>query len=483
MLHKAYLSQENQALWTGAPKLLQFDRKLGIAPEYVPHYELLKDIDYSSQCETLDQFSSDIETVSIKSFLNAVAKKEERIFLIKSPPGCGKTVLLRRLCAFWAQGFCLRRYTLVLWLDLKAHPTAPSNVSTRTLLSYCLPQGSDLDGIQKRLDRCGADDVLLMIDGVEGQAYDQWKLDQVLASSCLTTAPVILTVSSRQTLKLSYSQFDLLGLSEDQVLKQVIHHYHDASKAEEFLIYIYETPKIKALCSSPPYLAAVLFMFDKRNTNDPPNSWTQLFTGFALSLLELSGVADHSSLALLRSEAFAVTSTGSSLDWHPRNANFCSKVTPPYFAIVAQADSACFSLPLLHHYLSALHIETTLQMTQHMVANLYNETVVSIHMKQFYIGLCTSAEMVLNPKDMLSSAACIAEIPVERLQYLMSPQITITDQLLSAFDMDCIFHAVYHSGLTCCLRFGGGCFRPQMMMKWLRLNPVLSSGGTVQELR
>ena len=96
MLHKAYLSQENQALWTGAPKLLQFDRKLGIAPEYVPHYELLKDIDYSSQCETLDQFSSDIETVSIKSFLNAVAKKEERIFLIKSPPsqftGCPRTV-------------------------------------------------------------------------------------------------------------------------------------------------------------------------------------------------------------------------------------------------------------------------------------------------------------------------------------------------------------------------------------------------------
>ena len=91
--------------------------------------------------------------------------------------------------------------------------------------------------------------------------------------------------------------------------------------------------------------------------------------------------------------------------------------------------------------------------------------------------------MVLKLKDMLTSAACLAEIPVERLQYVMSPRLTITDQLLSAFDMDCIFHTVYHSGLTCRLQFGGGCFRPQMMVKWLRLIPVLPGGGTVQELR
>ena len=130
LLQEAYLSQESLSLWTGAPELLQFDRRLGKVTVHAPHHELLKDIDYSSQFETVDQYSSEIETASVKSFLNAIAKKNCK-FLIKGPPGSGKTLLLQRLCAFWARGFCLRRYILVLWLDLKAHPNPPSSFSLK----------------------------------------------------------------------------------------------------------------------------------------------------------------------------------------------------------------------------------------------------------------------------------------------------------------------------------------------------------------
>ena len=132
LLQEAYLSEESCPLWTGAPELLQFDQRLGKGTD-----ERWKDMDYSTQFETLEHFS-EIETISIKSFVNSVTKKKDRFFLIKSPPGSGRTTLLQRLCASWARGFCLRKFTLVLWLDLKAHPSAPSDVSHRTLLRKLL---------------------------------------------------------------------------------------------------------------------------------------------------------------------------------------------------------------------------------------------------------------------------------------------------------------------------------------------------------
>ena len=96
-----------------------------------------------------------------------------------------------------------------------------------------------------------------------------------------------------------------------------------------------------------------------------------------------------------------------------------------------------------------------------------------------------NVEMVLQDelRDMHTSSAYITEIPVERLQQLMSSQLTITDKLLSTLDINCIFQAVHHSGLACSLNFSGRYFRPQMIVKWLRAKSVLTSGGTVQELK
>ena len=450
LLQKAYLSEESLTLWTGAPELFQFDRRVGRVTEDTDQH--LRDIDYSSHFETLEHFSSEIETVSIKLFVNAIvmAKEKDHFFLIKGHPGSGRTVLLRRVCAFWARGFCLRRFTLVLWLDLKAHPSSPSDISLMTLLCYSLPQDSHLDSIQQWLERHGTQDMLILVDGVEGQAYIEWKpflewLAGTEASVILTaTSPIQIKASTRSiryhTQYLNLCQYDLLGLSQDQISKQVIHHYcHDPSRAEEFLMYISEAHDIRALCSSAPYLAAVLFVFDSVSTKDLPNTWTQLFTSLQQSL---SSVSDH--------------------------------------------DNICFTLPLLQHYLCAQHIHS-LPHDQHVPA--LNEETVPLHVRRFYIGLCNTPELIdtaLSSENRLLYAACISEVVIEELGDVMTSELTFYDQWSTLFDIYRIFKAVHYSGLMCKLEFHRchfGSLTFEMMAKWLTTYSILPSGGAVQELR
>ena len=518
LLQEAYLSKESRALWTGAPELLQFDRRLGRVAKDADRQ--LRNIDYSSHFETLEHFSSEIETISIKSFMNTVAKKKDRLFLIKGPPGSGRTALLRRVCAFWARGFCLRKFTSVLWLDLKAHSSAPSDASFRTLLSYSLPQDSPLDSIQQWLERHGTQDVLIVIDGVEGQAYNEWKpFIEWLAGSKVS---VILTATSPIQIKdrstryfaqyLNLCQYDLFGLSQDQISKQVIHHYHpNTARAEEFLMYISEAHDIRALCSSPPNFAAVLFVFDSVRTRDLPNTWTQLFsslnhsllssvsdsvnssqrtwtkfTSFKHSFLRQSSVSDHDSLTTLPSKAYMVTTTNSVFNWGRDYPNFCSRVSPPYHTIMSTAEHCYFILPLLQHYLCAQHIHT-LPHDQHVSA--MNEITVPLHVKRFYVGLCSSskrAKAILTHKDTFMYVACESEVAINKLQNLMTSELTFKNQLMTSFDIHRIFQAVHYSGLMCKLGFHWchfGSLTFEMIAKWLRAYSILPNGGVIQKLR
>jgi len=486
LLQGAYLLQESQSLWAGAPTLLQFDQRLGRVTEDTPDEKQLKCIDYSSRFETLEQFSSEVETLSIKCFLNSVTEKKEHFFHIKGPPGSGKTSILRRVCAFWARGFCLRKFALVLWLSLNTYPSELLTTSLKSLLNYCLPQGSHIDSIEQWVCRHEGEGVLVVIDGVDSQHLHF--VDTVLTKKGLKKATTILAASctlnypsSQQYTYMYQTQYHLLGLSQEQIFKQVIHHYHhNTSRAEEFLVYISETHTIRALCSSPPYLATVLFVFDNVNTSDLPNTWTLLFTRL-LKLLRRSTVSDHDTLAILTSKAYAVTSNNSSFNWQDCFTNFCKRITSPYRTMVAPADHCCFTLLLLQHYLCARHIHT-LPHKQHMVTL----SEVPLHVRRFYVGLCSSSKrvkLVLKYPHVLISAASISEMPLEGLQYLMSSQLTFNCKWLTTIDIQSILQAVYHSGLPCNLQFHGCCFRVQAVKMILKGLPILPSGGTVQKLR
>ena len=457
LLQKAYLSEKSWLLWNGAPELLQFDRRLGRVTKDTE--ERLRRIDYASRFETLEHFSSKLETVSIKSFVNAIAVRKKHTFLLKGPYGSGKTALLRRVCHFWAQGFCLRRFTLTLWLDLKAHPSAPSDVSFRTLLNYCLPQGSHLDSIQQWLERYGTQDVLIVIDGADGQAYSEWK--PFIHLLVKTKTSVVLTGAHPWS---GVCQYDLIGLSQDQISKQVIHHYrHNVSRAEEFFMYISEASNIRMFCYSPPYLAAVLFVFDSVSTTDLPNTWTKLFTCLVHCVLALSDVSDHDTLTSLASKAYSLTSTNSTLDWHHDYSNFFSRIIPPYQTMVTTGGQCCFTLPLLQQYLCAQHIHT-LPHDQHMPAL---KKTIPLHVSRFYGGMCSTPELQSNT-------------------FKTSDLSISKNMLMTSFDIHDTFRAIHCSGILHKLEFHQcyfGSLAFEMMAKWLRAYSILPSGGAVQELR
>jgi len=392
----------------------------------------------------------------------------------------------------------------VLWLSLNTYPSEPIITSLKSLLNYCLPQGSHMDSIEQWVCRHEGEGVLVVIDGIDNQQFHF--VDNVLTEKRLKKATIVLAasctlgyLSSERYAYMYQTQYHLLGLSQEQILKQVIQHYnHNTSKAEKFLMYISETHTIRSLCSSPPYLASVLFVFDSVNTSDLPNTWTQLFTRLLkllglssdtpntqsrllTQLLRRSTVSDHDILAILTSKAYAVTSNNSSFNWHDCFTNFCKRITSPYCTMVAPADHCCFTLLLLQHYLCAQHIHT-LPHKQHMVTL----SEVPLHVRRFYVGLCSSFErvkLVLKYPNILISAASISEIPLEGLQYLMSSQLTFNCRWLTSIDIQSILQAVYHSGLPCNLQFHSCCFGVQAIKTILKGLPILPSGGMVQKLK
>ena len=87
-------SISKKKLWCGAPRLSRFNRRFGI----VKNAQLLSDVDYTCCYEMMNQFSSEIQELSMKSVLNMITHKKWRVYVFKGPPGCGKTEVISRMC-------------------------------------------------------------------------------------------------------------------------------------------------------------------------------------------------------------------------------------------------------------------------------------------------------------------------------------------------------------------------------------------------
>ena len=276
-------------LWFGAPELPKFDRKFGI----IQSAPLLSELDYTSCYEMMDQFPSEIQELSMKSMLNKIAHRKGRVFIFKGPPGCGKTELMSRICRYWAKQYALRKFSLVMYVNIwDLHP----GCSLQDLIDRQF-KGSTVSSkkICHWIEEEKGNEILFILDGFcqkylhrpplrEGEILSNILFGK---SSFFKSTVVISTTCSDFVKPLcdNFTQFDILGLSDEQIGKQVIQHF-DSERAFNFLTYLAANPEIKGLVLSPGYLLGIMYVFGHISYDDLPVTWTELYTSLIVLVSE-----------------------------------------------------------------------------------------------------------------------------------------------------------------------------------------------------
>ena len=278
-------SFSKRKLWFGAPKLPKFNRKFGI----VQNAPLLSEVDYTLCHEMMDQFPSKIRELSMKSMLNKITQRESRVFIFKGPPGCGKSELLSRLCSYWARQYALRAFSLVLYVNIwDLHHSC----SLQDLIDRQFKGSSTLHAkICQWIEEENGNGVLFILDGFCYQYLYKSPLQKGsilynIFSGCgcySNSTVVIVTTCSDFVIPTchNYIQFEVLGLSDEQIGRQVIRHF-DRKEAIDFLNYLSENLEIKGLVSSPSHLIGTIYLYAHISYDDLPMTWTQLYTSLVV---------------------------------------------------------------------------------------------------------------------------------------------------------------------------------------------------------
>ena len=477
MLQQAYVAPRSGCLWPGAPRLMEYSQRLGrgLTSDLDSDLDFLA-LDYTSHIEN---FPAAVEVVSIKSFLNAVSQKQKRLFLLKGPHGSGKTTLLQRACSLWARGLCWRKFTLVLWVDMKALAIALApdpQYSFMKFMQCAVPEGVDLRGICDWVEVHEGQDILLVLDGIYS-VTDNAFLNAVLSEpsfrkgSFVTTCssphdPFLTKCSQNSLLGLSEDQimrevisYSLLGISEDQIMRQVTSYYsHSPHKAEDFFTFISAAPAIKVLCSNPPCLAAVLSVFDSGYPSDLPATWTQLFKKLILLFIKQcptldQPAMDQSILQQLAQWTYHDTLHHGGVLPEPLRP-FFNPVTPPYMISVMPAmiyDN--LSLPWLTcSYLTAVHIHTLPLEEQAVLMKNQRDWD---YVWQFYAGLCisvTTLNHVLTNYchwDTIKRATCLHEARNIGSHKVEMQHFTVEKTLMTAYETHVMLSVAQNSSKPC----------------------------------
>ena len=370
-LKKKYLAHDPWQRWRDIPNLMQFDQILGQLRENAS--DQLIEVDCSTCYETMDQFPSEIIPFSVKSLVNDITHCTYPVFLIKGPPGMGKSHLMANLCRYWALGFGMREYTLVFRVNMAALQQPPKTV--KDLLRGVLPRSQNTAHLQRWIERRNGQGTVFILEGwnyrlgmrlpknslVIGTSYTlskfpmEWltftftdpKPPQTKRWGMYAGTPLPGNYERQSRKKRTYTQFDIiLALTPSQISKQVTHyHSTDPLKAEAVLLHLASNPDIKQLTSIPVYLYAILFISDHVSPSDLPDTWTEMFA--LLTLLQF------------QQQVILPEHMSDFCENLPReiSSHFCKRA---FSELMSREDPSPgflnFTFPLLKHFLAAVRI-------------------------------------------------------------------------------------------------------------------------------
>lgn len=274
-----------ESLWPDAPKLMEFDRSLA----EVSGSGSLRGIDYSRESEGVasELVSFQIKKQSLKSLLSTIEDRKKRFSLVKGPSCFGKSRLVQRASSYWAKGFALRKFILVLYVDLSAYPVnAP--LSLNEMIKAHVSSNVDVESVCRWIERRNGRGVFIILDGCQSHHFKfGGPLIKLLRSYYLTQSSVLVTTTSSWFLPEEFhqrcTQLELVGLSDAQIAKQIANFNPEV--VSDFMVYLAENPDIRVLVSSPVYLAAALYLLPALLKHSPA-TWTEFFKLLAMVLLQ-----------------------------------------------------------------------------------------------------------------------------------------------------------------------------------------------------
>ena len=239
--------------------------------------EALKLIDYSTRLETVEEFKDEIENVSPYKVTDIISSVEPGTCVsVTGPRGIGKSTSIRRMILCWATGYKLRRFKLLLWIDLCTAPSKSYNNYTEllsaSLRSIGLSESFNFDV-----------PTLVVLDHYN----NQWA--EILTEMMEKNITVV--VISWQPVRFKSSgmiYIHLLGLTDEQISRQVLHYYqNNHCRAEHFLQYLSSEPNFSYLKRVPVYLFGLLAVFDHTSTGHPPHNLTSFLSCLALMMVNV----------------------------------------------------------------------------------------------------------------------------------------------------------------------------------------------------
>lgn len=220
-----------------------------------------------------------------------------QVILVQGGPGVGKSTFALELARKWSVFEEMRRFQLVLLVQLR-QPYAHTATSINDLLrSY----GDDptIDAIAEYIIKKQGEGLLLILDGFDELPADSDSFYIKLlegrylskATILLTTRPSVITRIEQVCESRVSKNIEILGfLSPD--IEEFARKSFNGEEAEQFLEYVYSHPHIKSMMYIPLNTTIVVEIyrcFANQRVKRLPMTLTQLYTELCICLLKRYG--------------------------------------------------------------------------------------------------------------------------------------------------------------------------------------------------
>ena len=363
--------------------------------------------------------------------------------LIDGAPGVGKTSLARKACKEWANGNLWPEYNLVVYLPLK-----DSAIASATELWQLFESDSQetSQGIAKEVARVRGNGVLFILDGWDelSEHKDASVIKKIVYKKVLQKCSLVITSRPHASTELvRYQvldcQFEIVGLTSNQIKKIVANHFSSKLMSETFLKQM-EVSGVMQLCYIPLNLAIVLHVYNQQK--DLPHTLTELYDIFMkttftrqLNLCHLDSIASLPSDAAelykaLGKLAFDGLKSNSLIFSEDDLKSTCSPHPSPTFAChlgLLTAFKCCVSTGIITKYqfthltiqefLAAEHLATLPEEEREkfIVEHVSNEKFLV--MLQFLFGRTSLKDIVKDFKKLF--AVLYSPADLRRLQILL----------------------------------------------------------------